>query len=90
MTGKRIALAQPRTTAEFDAAERLEALGYLTLNPDGTITPTAKGLAAEEEFTTAVLAALEAEQETESERRHREGQEAVALQEHGWDARWNK
>ena len=86
----KLVMAQPTTAEEFKAAEELEALGYLTLNPDGTITPTAKGLAAEEEFTTAVLAALEAEQETESERRHREGQEAVALQEHGWDARWNK
>lgn len=64
MTGKRIALAQPRTTDEFEAAERLEALGLGTLNADGTITLNEKGEAALGEFTDAVtveLAALEAE-----------------------------
>lgn len=55
-----IKLMNPRTPEEYAAAERMEALGLGTLNPDGTITLNKKGEAAFKEFADAVFTELEA------------------------------
>lgn len=54
----RFVMTRPRTPEEFAAAEKLEELGYIRLNSDGTITVTAKGQELEQELTDEVLAVI--------------------------------